>query len=149
MRLLRRMLDRVAPAFEADGNYSGRVAARAFVDAQSRHVEFNFDEDHATHGFVLSDALTQFMMEEEELQSGAVGLSLVLTRAGQGDEETLRLLALLRSAADQGKIVLRAVGLVGAADLPSEGRSSHRGLPPGPTAARGDAGEPGRGGGTA
>ena len=47
------------------------------------------------------------------LRSGAASLTVALDVAHRNDAATERLVALLQAAADQGKIVLRGVGLVG------------------------------------
>ncbi len=93
-------------------HYTGELAARSFTDTHFRHVEYNFDDDESTHAFPLTDALTRFLMEEEELQSGAVGLTVVLGRNGPANDGDARLLEILIDSANQGKIALRGVGSV-------------------------------------
>jgi hypothetical protein len=52
-------------------------------------------------------------MEEEELQTGAVGLATVMDGGVVSDPAADALLLMLRQAADQGKIVLKAQGSLG------------------------------------
>lgn len=102
-----------APPLSAGGHSTGTVAAQAFNDTHFRHVEFNFDDDPESHGFVLTDALTRFMLEDEQLQTGAVGLSVVLTPKSVADRTVTDVMARLRRASDQGKIAYRSVGTLG------------------------------------
>ena len=94
-----------------DGDHlTGEVATLGLMSARFRHAEFNTDGDPTTHGFVVSDASGRFMLEEQELQSGSVGLTVVLRQDTSGDAE---LLDRLESAASQGKIRLVGVGTLG------------------------------------
>lgn len=102
-----------APSMDPDGHFTGKAAAHGFMDGHFRHPELNFDANPASHAFTLTDAMTRFMMEEEQLQTGAVGLTVVLDVDNQNDADTNALLSFLVSAADQEKIVFLGVGLIG------------------------------------
>jgi YVTN family beta-propeller protein len=102
-----------AAAINPGDNYTGKLATHAFTDSFFRHTEYNHDDDPEGHGFTLAESLTRFMLEEEELQSGAVGLSVALSQTGLNSPEKLRLRDLLEQAAAQGKIALLSVGTIG------------------------------------
>jgi len=99
-----------AVASHPSDNMTGESSVHGFNDQFFRHPEYNFDADPATNAFTLSDATAQFSMEEEELQTGAVGLSVTMEGAATSDPSANALLDMLREAANQGKIVLKTQG---------------------------------------
>ncbi|MFQ5768807.1 MAG: hypothetical protein ACE5ID_12610, partial [Acidobacteriota bacterium] len=110
-----RLFSGAKPVRIAD-NYSGVFSTHGFNDQFFRHPEYNFDGDPATHAFVLTDAMSRFSQEEEELQTGAVGLTVVLDAVDQNDLEVNDILSRLITAASEGKIVLHGRGVLAGAD---------------------------------
>lgn len=101
-----------APAKRTEDIFNGEIATQGFIDQFFRHPEYNFDGDPTTNGFKLTDTLTQFTMEEEELQTSAVGLTTVMDAATINDPDVNQHLQALMDASSQGKVVLQGNGIL-------------------------------------